>query len=141
MNNKALNPQGISPGLLADHIARPRNVGRVTQGWRGLATVNNPATGDALSFSLRIENGRITEARFRSFGNPVLRGCASFVAETASGQMLDDVVRDVTLEAVARTLQVPPPHLYCVRMVIATMLEAVLRHDGRYGIAAKEVGS
>jgi len=134
--------QGPPPGgLLADHIANPRNVGRVSQGWRGHATVNHRASGDALSFSLRIEGGRITEARFRSFGNPVLRGCASFVAETASGQMLEDAVRDLTLEAVARTLQVPPPHLYCVRMVIATMLEAVLRHDGRFGAIAKEVGS
>lgn len=132
----------IQPGgLLAEHIARPRNVGRVSVGWRGHATTNNHATGDALSFSLRLEGGRITETRFRSFGNLVIRGVASWVAEVAQGQLLEDVVRDVTLESVARTLQVPPPHLYCVRMVIATLLEAVLRHDRRYGFASREVGS
>src|SRR5713101_345302 len=61
---------GPAPGyneIVLDHYRNPRNVGEI-EGSAATAQVGDPATGDVLRISLRIEDGRVIEARFKSFG-------------------------------------------------------------------------
>src|SRR2546426_7107624 len=49
-----------------DHYRNPRNVGEI-QGSAAVAQAGDPATGDVLKISLRIQNGVVEEARFKAF--------------------------------------------------------------------------
>jgi len=79
---------------LLDHFENPRGVGDLDE-----ATVSvelqNPACGDILRLSLRIENERVVEARFRA------KGC---VPAIACGSKLVEAIRGADL-ATARALK------------------------------------
>ena len=90
-----------SPQLL-DHFENPRGVGDLAE-----ATVSvelrNPACGDVLRLSLRIENERVVEARFRAKGCVPAIACGSKLVETISGTDLA-TVRALNEEALVEEL-------------------------------------
>src|SRR5215475_4629846 len=58
---------------LLDHFRNPRNVGELGPP-AVTVEVSNPACGDILRLSVRIENGAVVEARFK------VRGCTASIA-------------------------------------------------------------
>lgn len=73
-----------SPQLL-DHFEHPRNVGEI-EGADAIAEVENPACGDIMRLSLKLEGGRITEARFRTRGCVPSIACGSALTEMLEGK-------------------------------------------------------
>jgi len=81
---------------LLDHFQNPRNVGELPPPAITLE-VSNPACGDILRLSVRIEGGRVAEARYK------VRGCT---ASIASGSAMTEMLRGMTrTEAAALTTQ------------------------------------
>ncbi len=83
-----------APQLL-DHFQNPRNTGDIP-GADALAETENPVCGDVLRLSLRINDGKIVDARFKA------KGC---VPSMACGSALTELIRGKTI-AEARTLTV-----------------------------------
>ena len=82
-----------SPELL-EHFRNPRNVGELPSP-AVTAEVSNPACGDTLRLSVRWEDGRIAETRYRT------RGCT---ASIAAGSVLTEMLTGRTAaEAAAVT--------------------------------------
>lgn len=71
------------PEALLDHFRNPRNVGELDAPAITIEA-SNPACGDILRLSARIENGAIAEARFK------VRGCT---ASIAAGSALTEWLR------------------------------------------------
>lgn len=90
-----------SPQLL-DHFQHPRNVGELAHA-DAEARVENPACGDVMTLQLRIEDGRVAEARYQVKGCVAAIGCGSALTELLAGRTLvearalsrGDVVRQV----------------------------------------------
>ncbi|MCI0354614.1 MAG: iron-sulfur cluster assembly scaffold protein [Acidobacteria bacterium] len=82
-----------SPQLM-DHFEHPRNVGEVP-GADARVEVENPACGDIMLLTLKLADGRIAQARYRT------KGCVSSIA---CGSLLTEWLRDKTL-AEARALR------------------------------------
>ncbi len=61
------------PETLLDHFRNPRNVGEFAPPALTVEA-SNPACGDILRLSARIENGAVAEARFK------VRGCTASIA-------------------------------------------------------------
>ncbi|MGH9556650.1 MAG: iron-sulfur cluster assembly scaffold protein [Terriglobales bacterium] len=72
---------------LIDHFEHPRNVGEVP-GADARVEAENPACGDIMLLTLKLADGRIAEARYRT------RGC---VASIACGSLLTEWLRNKTL--------------------------------------------
>ncbi|HUQ17930.1 MAG TPA: iron-sulfur cluster assembly scaffold protein [Candidatus Saccharimonadales bacterium] len=79
-----------------DHFTAPRNVGTL-DGPDGTGADANPSCGDRTTITLRTRDGRIAEARFRTFG------CTAAIA---AASVLTELVTGATTEAAARV--VPP---------------------------------
>ena len=76
-----------------DHFLNPRNVGEI-ENPDGVAEVGSIACGDALKFTFKLdENGRILEAKFKTFG------CASAIA---SASAMTEMVKGMTVEEAAK---------------------------------------
>ena len=69
---------------LLDHFENPRNVGEVEEP-DASAQVENPACGDVLRLSLKLERDRIADIRFRAKGCVPAMACGSAVTEMAKG--------------------------------------------------------
>ena len=68
-----------------EHFEHPRNVGDV-EGASATAEVENPACGDIMRISLKVEGGRITEVRFRTKGCVTAIACGSALTEMLVGR-------------------------------------------------------
>ena len=68
-----------------DHFQNPRNAGELPAP-AVVAEIENPACGDVLRLALRIENGRIAEARFKARGCVASIACSSALTELISGK-------------------------------------------------------
>jgi NifU-like protein involved in Fe-S cluster formation len=80
-----------SPQLL-DYFEHPRNPGEV-QNPDASVQIENPACGDVLKLTLRVEDGRITEARFLAKGCVPSMACASAVTELIRGKTIEEARR------------------------------------------------
>ncbi len=75
-----------------EHFEHPRNVGEI-DGASATAEVENPACGDLMRLSLRVEAGRIVEARFRTQGCVTAIACGSVLTELIGGRTLQEARR------------------------------------------------
>ena len=74
---------------LLDHFQNPRNPGDVADA-DATAEIENPACGDVLRLTLKIEAGRIAEIRFKAKGCVPSMACASALTEMVAGKTLDE---------------------------------------------------
>lgn len=72
---------------LMEHFEHPRNVGELAKATVSVQ-VENPACGDIMQLSLRVGNGTIVAARYRT------RGC---VASIASGSVLTERLQGMSI--------------------------------------------
>lgn len=75
---------------LLDHFQNPRNPGEVSDP-DAIVEIENPACGDVLRLSLKIEDGRIAEIRFKAMGCVASMACGSALTELVAGRTLDEV--------------------------------------------------
>jgi len=80
-----------SPQLL-DHFQNPRHAGEVENSDVTIQ-IENPACGDVLRLSARIEDGRIADIRFRAKGCVPAMACGSALTELVTGKAVDDARR------------------------------------------------
>ncbi len=82
------NLSALYQEVILDHYRRPRNKGEL-EGASHSVTMNNPLCGDVIELDLRVEEGRIVEARFQG------KGCS---ISQASASMLTGELQDRTTE-------------------------------------------
>jgi nitrogen fixation protein NifU and related proteins len=82
---------------LLDHFRNPRNAGELDSP-AVRVEVSNPACGDVLRLSARVEEGRVVEARFKVCGCTASIAAGSALAEWIAGKSLGEVTRLTTLD-------------------------------------------
>jgi nitrogen fixation NifU-like protein len=79
------------PDRLLDHFQNPRNVGELPPP-AVTVEVSNPACGDILRLSVRFEDGRIAEARYKVRGCTASIAAGSVLTEWLAGKRREDLV-------------------------------------------------
>jgi len=100
---------------ILDHNSAPRNVGTldVNDPQVGTGLVGSPACGDVMRLQIRVDDdGRIEEARFKTFGCGSAIAASSLVTEWVTGKSLE-AAASVKNEAIAEELNLPPVKLHC----------------------------
>ena len=109
-----------------DHFQNPRNAGALDAA-TATVSVENPVCGDILELSVRIEAGRIAEARFRTRGCVTALACSSLLTELLRGKTPAEVTA-ITSEQISQALGGLPP---------ATLHGAQLTRDAVQELLAK----
>jgi len=90
-----------SPQVL-DHFEHPRNAGTVADA-DASARIENPACGDILELTIKADDGRIADIRFRAKGCVAAMACASALTELVRGKSIA-AARKLTSEELLRAV-------------------------------------
>lgn len=116
--------------LVMDHFANPRNMGEM-ENPSCVGDVGNPACGDMMRLYLKIEDGVIVDARFKTFGCGAAIASSSILTEMLKGKRLDDAMR-ISNEAVAEALGgLPPAKIHCSVLAEDALKSALADYDKR----------
>ena len=75
-----------------DHFTNPRNVGEL-ENPDGIGIEGNPVCGDLMEIHIRVEDDRITDIKFKTFGCGSAIATSSMVTELAKGKTLDEALQ------------------------------------------------
>ena len=112
-----------------DHFANPRNVGEIENA-DGIGEVGNPKCGDIMKMYLKIENGIITDVKFKTFGCGAAVATSSMATELVKGKSIEDALK-VTNKAVMEALDgLPPVKVHCSLLAEEGIHAALWDKDG-----------
>jgi len=97
-----------------DHYENPRNVGSFKKGDPGVGVglVGAPACGDVLQLSIKVKDGIITDAKFKTYGCGSAIASSSLVTEWVKGRTLDEAA-EIKNSEIASELALPPVKIHC----------------------------
>ena len=97
-----------------DHYENPRNVGRLDVADKNVGTglVGAPACGDVLKLQIKVEDGIITDAKFKTYGCGSAIASSSLVTEWVKGKTLDEAGA-IKNSQIAEELALPPVKIHC----------------------------
>jgi nitrogen fixation NifU-like protein len=99
---------------VVDHYENPRNVGKmdITDTSVGTGLVGAPACGDVLRLQIKVEDGIITDAKFKTYGCGSAIASSSLVTEWVKGKTLDEAGAIKNAD-IAEELSLPPVKIHC----------------------------
>jgi nitrogen fixation NifU-like protein len=98
--------------VVMEHFANPRNVGEI-ESPDGVGTVGNPVCGDIMKMFIKIQDGRIVEAKFKTFGCGAAIATSSMATEMIKGKTIEEALA-LTNQAVAQALGgLPAVKMHC----------------------------
>lgn len=107
-----------------DHFSNPRNVGEIENA-DGVGEVGNASCGDIMKIFLKVDDGVITDIKFKTFGCGAAIATSSMVTEMAMGKTLDEALQ-LTNAAVAEALDgLPAQKMHCSNLAADALHEAI----------------
>ncbi len=107
-----------------DHFSNPRNVGEVENA-DGTGTVGNPACGDIMKLTIKVEGDKITDVKFKTFGCGAAIATSSMVTELVKGKNLSEA-EGISNNSVAEALDgLPPVKMHCSNLAADALHAAI----------------
>jgi nitrogen fixation NifU-like protein len=100
--------------LVIEHYENPRNVGSLDKNdpTVGTGMVGAPACGDVMKLQIKVEDGIITDAKFKTYGCGSAIASSSLITEWVKGRTLDEAGK-ISNSQIAEELALPPVKIHC----------------------------
>jgi nitrogen fixation protein NifU and related proteins len=95
-----------------EHFMNPRNMGDIKDA-DGVGEVGAAACGDIMKISLKIKDGKIEDARFKTFGCGSAIASSSMATELIKGRSIDEAMNFSNQEVVDALGGLPPVKIHC----------------------------
>ena len=97
-----------------DHYENPRNVGKMDMDDPSVGTgmVGAPACGDVMKLQIKIEDGLITDAKFKTYGCGSAIAASSLLTEWVKGKTIQEA-EEIKNTAIVEELNLPPVKIHC----------------------------
>ena len=118
---------------LIDHFQNPRNVGQI-ESPDGYGKLASDECGDLMILTIKVDDGVITDAKFKTFGCAAAIASSSMLTEMIIGKPIDEALK-ITKTDVADALDgVPEPKLHCSLLAADALAAAIgdyrAKHSG-----------
>ncbi len=119
-----------------EHFRNPRNVGEI-ENPDGIGHVGNPVCGDIMELYIRVKNGVIADAKFKTFGCGAAIATSSMITEMVKGKSVEEALK-ISNHAVAEALDgLPPIKMHCSVLAEEALRSAIndyLNNRGKNGL-------
>lgn len=117
-----------------DHYENPRNVGSFDKKDNSVGTgmVGAPACGDVMKLQIKVEDGIITDARFKTYGCGSAIASSSLVTEWVKGKTLDEA-GGIKNTHIAQELALPPVKIHCSILAEDAIKAAIEDYKNKHG--------
>ena len=124
-----------------DHSKNPRNVGEI-ENPDGVGHVGNPICGDIMELYIKVKDGIIVDARFKTFGCGPAIATSSMITEIVKGNSLTEALR-ISNKTVAEALDgLPAVKMHCSVLAedaLKSAIEDYLRNSKKWrGMGQKQ---
>ncbi len=119
---------------VVDHYSNPRNVGSFEKGDEDVGTgiVGAPECGDVMKLQIRVENDKIVDARFKTFGCGSAIASSSLATEWVKGKTLDEAL-EIRNTQIVEELSLPPVKIHCSVLAEDAIKTAIADYRDRNG--------
>lgn len=116
-----------------DHYENPRNVGSFDKGDDSVGTgmVGAPACGDVMKLQIKVEDGIITDAKFKTYGCGSAIASSSLITEMVKGMSLDQA-GSIKNSEIAEELALPPVKIHCSILAEDAIKAAVADYKAKH---------
>ena len=116
-----------------DHYENPRNVGSFPNGDSTIGTgmVGAPACGDVMKLQIKVEDGIIKDAKFKTYGCGSAIASSSLVTEWVKGKTLDEAGK-IKNSQIAEELALPPVKIHCSILAEDAIKAAINDYRGKH---------
>ena len=116
-----------------DHVMHPRNMGEIENA-DAVGTVGNAKCGDIMRIFLKIENGMVVDAKFKTFGCGSAIATSSMATEMIIGKSIDEALA-LSNKAVAEALDgLPPNKMHCSLLAEQAVKAALKEYYEKRGL-------
>lgn len=116
-----------------EHFTNPRNVGEIKDA-DGIGEVGNAKCGDIMRMYLKIEEDKIVDIKFKTFGCGSAIASSSMATELIKGKTIDDALK-ITNKAVAEALDgLPPVKMHCSVLAEEAIKAALKDYSEKSGV-------
>ena len=120
-----------------DHYENPRNVGSLDKSDEAVGTgiVGAPACGDVMKLQIKVEDGVITDAKFKTYGCGSAIASSSLVTEWVKGMSVEKAM-ELKNSQIAEELSLPPVKIHCSVLAEDAVKAAIKDYQDKHGKSA-----
>jgi|TARA_R110002096_G_scaffold290509_2_gene484829 nitrogen fixation NifU-like protein len=115
------------------HYEDPKNVGSFSKDIGGIGTglVGAPECGDVMKLQIKVENNKIVDAKFKTFGCGSAIASSSLATEWVKGKTIDEAMT-ITNTEIVEELSLPPVKIHCSVLAEDAIKAAIKDYKGKY---------
>ena len=114
-----------------EHFMNPRNVGEIANP-DGVGEEGNPVCGDMMTFYIKVNDDRLEDVKFKTFGCGAAIAVSSMVSEIAKGMTLDEALK-ITPQTVADKLEgLPKNKFHCSNLGAQALHKAIENYRSKH---------
>ena len=122
-----------------EHYENPRNVGSLDKNDDGVGTgiVGAPACGDVMKLQIKVEDGVIKDAKFKTYGCGSAIASSSLVTEWVKGMSVEEA-GSIQNSQIAEELSLPPVKIHCSVLAEDAIKAAIKDYQEKNGTGTGE---
>ena len=113
-----------------DHFANPRNVGEIEDA-DGVGSEGNPVCGDMMEFYIKVDDGLLTDVKYKTFGCGAAIACSSMVSEMAKGKTVEEAKKITNADVAAELEGLPKNKLHCSNLGADALHKAIEDYESK----------
>ena len=107
-----------------DHFQNPRNMG-VLEGADAESTLGNPSCGDVMKIMIKVDDDKIKDIKFQTFGCAAAISSSSMTTELAKGKSLDEAKKITNRDVSLALGELPPIKEHCSNLAADALKKAI----------------
>ncbi|MBW2609835.1 MAG: iron-sulfur cluster assembly scaffold protein [Deltaproteobacteria bacterium] len=125
--------------IVMDNFSNPSNAGEIENA-DGIGEVGNPVCGDMMTFYIKVEDEKLADVKFKTFGCVAAIAVSNMVSEMAKGKTLEEA-GSITKQSVAEALEgLPKEKMHCSNLGAEALAEAIKDYKSKNSTSESEAG-